>query len=69
MRHPNARAAASSSAIVATILYLLSLVGVDLPEPPLPVSIFLGGIIASLVLFIGREGFAGLFRRLARGES
>jgi len=68
-KHPNAKAAGGSAGALAVILYLLTLVGVELPEPPLPVGIILGGAVSGLVLFIGRNGVRGLFRLVWRGRS
>ncbi len=67
--HPNAKAAASSGAGVAVLIYLLSLVGVDVPDPPLAVGIFAGSAVSALVLAIGRGGIRGIALTLWRGRS
>ena len=67
--HPNALAGGGSSLVVAAIVYLLSLIGVSIPEPPLAVGIFLGGCVCAVVLFIGREGLRGVFRLVWQGRS
>ncbi len=71
MSHPNATAAGATGIgagiVVATITWLLSLFGVTVPDPPLAVGIFIGGLVSSFVLLIGREGLRGLGRRIWRG--
>ncbi len=67
--HPNATAAASSGAGVAVLIYLLALVGVAVPEPPLAVGIFAGDAVSALVLALGRGGIRGIARTLWRGRS
>ena len=67
--HPQATAAGSSASAVAVLIYLLSLAGVEIPDPPLAVGILLGGAISALVLAVGRGGLRGIVRTLWRGRS
>lgn len=67
--HPNAASALGTGGAVAAILWLLSVLGVHVPEPPLEVSIFLGSLAAALVLAIGRRGLVGIGHLIWRGQS
>lgn len=69
MKHPNATVGGGAPAAAATILYLLSLFGIDLPDPPLEVGILIGGVLAAVFLFIGRKGLRGIGRLLWQGDS
>jgi len=68
MAHPNARAAAGAGGTVAVVIYLLSLFGISVPDPPLAVGVAIGGAVSAIFLLVGRAGIRGVFRLLWRGS-
>ena len=69
MKHPNATAAGTAAGVVGAVLWLLEAAGVDVPEPPVHVTVWIGGAVSAVVLVIGRDGLRGLARRIWRGET
>lgn len=67
-KHPNSATALGSASVVAVVLYVLSLFGVEVPEPPMEVTLALGGLASSLALLIGRSGVRGLLSMVWRGR-
>lgn len=65
-KHPNAIAAGGSSIGGVLVVWLLSLLGVEIDGV---IGAAITGGLATVALFIGREGLRGLFRRLWRGQS
>jgi hypothetical protein len=65
--NPNATAALAGGSGIGTLaVYALSLFGVNL-DPVLATAV--GGLVASLILLIGRNGIRGVIRLVWRGKS
>jgi hypothetical protein len=65
-RNPNASVALGWGSGAGTVLvWLLGLSGVDMPAE---VAAVMGGAVASVMLFLGREGLKGAFERVWLGR-
>jgi hypothetical protein len=64
-KHPNAAAAGLTSALAAALVWAASLAGVTVPDWA---AALIAGAAASAVLFVGREGLRGTWRRLLDGS-
>lgn len=64
-RHPNATVAGSSGGLTVLLVWLLSLLGVNL-SPEIAAGVATGA--ATVVLLIGREGVVGLAHTIWRGQ-
>ena len=65
MKNPNAAAAGGTIAPGVLVVWLLGHFGVDMSAE---VGTVIGGLAAAALLFVGREGIRGAFRRVWRGK-
>jgi len=65
MKHPNAAVAAGGSSLSAIIVWLLGHFHVALSAED---GAIIAGAVSAVVLFIGREGIKGAWRRVWGGE-
>lgn len=65
MTHPNATVAGGGATAGILLVWILSLVGVELPPAVAAVT---AGLIPVALLFIGRNGLRGVLRLVWRGR-
>lgn len=65
MKHPNAAVAAGGSSLSAIVVWLLGHFHVALSAED---GAIVAGAVSAVVLFIGREGIRGVWRRIWGGE-
>lgn len=68
MSHPQAGVALASGGAFAATVYLLSVFGVTVPDPPPGVEAFLSALVVAIVFAIGRRGILGIARLILRGS-
>jgi hypothetical protein len=64
---PKVQAAASGTAGVVTLAFVLRLCGVDVDEVPPEVLLAAAGGVASLCAYLKRDGLAGAWDRIVHG--
>ena len=65
MKHPNAKVAAGGSGLSVLVVWVLGHFHVALSAEA---GAIIAGAVASVALFIGREGIKGAWRRLINGQ-
>ena len=65
MKHPNAAVAAGGSGLSVFVVWLLGHFHIDLSAED---GAIVAGAVASIVLYIGRNGVKGVWRRLWEGQ-
>jgi len=65
MKHPNAAAAAGGSGLSVFVVWLLGHFHIDLSAED---GAIVAGAVASIVLYIGRNGVKGVWRRVWDGQ-
>lgn len=65
MKHPNAAAAATTGGLATFVVWLLGHFHVDLSAED---GAVIAGAVASVVLYIGRNGIKGMWRRIWDGQ-
>lgn len=65
---PKVQAAASATTGAVLLAFLLRLLGVDVDRIPPEVLLAAAGAIATLAAYLKRDGLAGAWDRLVRGD-